>query len=157
MVKKAKSANVSGKPKHSLDANRANGKKKTTEGRSANTVNRLKMYKTRPKRNRRGKITSNEYQSKELPNTRIQPDRRWFGAFSFRIAYLISSDSCEIYFIGFICIFYIGNTRLVGQKELEFFREALRTKMSSNFNVILKARKLPMSLLTDNKKVKVFT
>jgi len=81
MVKKEKKANVSGKPKHSLDANRADGKKKTTETRSKSTVNRLKMYKTRPKRNAGGKILSNEYQSKELPNSRIAPDRRWFGEF----------------------------------------------------------------------------
>jgi len=81
MVKKEKKSNVSGKPKHSLDANRADGKKKTTETRSKSTVNRLKMYKTRPKRNAGGKILRNEYQSKELPNSRIAPDRRWFGEF----------------------------------------------------------------------------
>ncbi|CAH2036533.1 unnamed protein product [Thlaspi arvense] len=123
MGKPERKSNVSGKPKHSLDANRADGKKKTTEGRSSSDVRRLKMYKTRPKRSPGGKILWNEYQSKELPNTRIQPDRRWFG-----------------------------NTRVVDQKELEMFREELETKMSSNYNVILKERKLPMSLLTDNKK-----
>ncbi|CAN6928069.1 unnamed protein product [Brassica oleracea] len=123
MGKPERKANVSGKPKHSLDANRADGKKKTTEGRTSATVRRLKMYKTRPKRTPGGKILSNEYQSKELPDTRIQPDRRWFG-----------------------------NTRVVNQKELEYFREEMKTKMSSNYNVILKERKLPMSLLTDNKK-----
>lgn len=79
MGKPERKANVSGKPKHSLDANRADGKKKTTEGRTSATVRRLKMYKTRPKRTPGGKILSNEYQSKELPDTRIQPDRRWFG------------------------------------------------------------------------------
>lgn len=42
-------------------------------------------------------------------------------------------------------------------KELEYFREEFQAKTSSNYNVILKERKLPMSLLTDNKKVKVFT
>ncbi|CAF2055738.1 hypothetical protein Bca4012_098262 [Brassica carinata] len=123
MGKPERKANVSGKPKHSLDANRADGKKKTTEGRTSATVRRLKMYKTRAKRTPGGKILSNEYQSKELPDTRIQPDRRWFG-----------------------------NTRVVNQKELEYFREEMKTKMSSNYNVILKERKLPMSLLTDNKK-----
>lgn len=43
----------------------------------------------------------------------------------------------------------------MNQKELEYFREEMKTKMSSNYNVILKERKLPMSLLTDNKKVRV--
>lgn len=41
----------------------------------------------------------------------------------------------------------------MNQKELEFFREELQTRMSSNYNVILKERKLPMSLLNDHQKV----
>lgn len=117
---KEKNVNISGKPKHSLDANRTDGK---NGSRSAATVRRLKMYNTRPKRNRSGKILKNDFQSKELPNTRIQPDRRWFG-----------------------------NTRVVNQKELEFFREELQNRMSSSYNVILKEKKLPLSLLNDRQK-----
>ncbi|KAK9093347.1 hypothetical protein Syun_028258 [Stephania yunnanensis] len=76
--KKERMVNVSGKPKHSLDANRSNGKGGDSGGtRSAATVRRLKVYNTRPKRDRKGKILRNEYQSKDLPSTRIQPDRRW--------------------------------------------------------------------------------
>ncbi|WVY94928.1 hypothetical protein V8G54_034016 [Vigna mungo] len=119
--KKEKKVNVSGKPKHSLDVNRSNDTKK--ERRSAATVRRLKMYNTRPVRDTKGKVLSNEFQSKELPSTRIQPDRRWFG-----------------------------NTRVVNQKELEFFREELQSRMSSNYNVILKEKKLPLSLLNDHQK-----
>ncbi|TKY74070.1 Nuclear/nucleolar GTPase 2 [Spatholobus suberectus] len=119
MVKKK--VNVSGKLKHSLDVNRSNDAKK--ESRSAATVRRLKMYNTRPVRDRRGKVVSNEFQSKELPSTRIQPDCRWFG-----------------------------NTRVVNQKELEFFREELQNRMSSNYNVILREKKLPLSLLNDHQK-----
>lgn len=125
MVKKQtkeRKANVSGKPKHSLDTNRSNDVS-SKESRSAATVRRLKMYNTRPKRDRRGKILKHELQSKELPSTRIQPDRRWFG-----------------------------NTRVVDQKELEFFREELQNRLSSSYNVILKERKLPMSLLNDHQK-----
>ncbi|KAF2286014.1 hypothetical protein GH714_009693 [Hevea brasiliensis] len=81
------------------------------------------MYNTKPKRDSKGKILKYELQSKELPNTRIQPDRRWFG-----------------------------NTRVVNQKELEFFREELQNRMSSSYNVILKERKLPLSLLNDHQK-----
>ena len=77
VMKKERKVNVSGKPKHSLDVNRGNGDNK--EGRSAATVRRLKMYNTRPKRDRKGKILKHDLQSKELPSTRIQPDRRWFG------------------------------------------------------------------------------
>ncbi|KAG0466719.1 hypothetical protein HPP92_018299 [Vanilla planifolia] len=45
-----------------------------------------------------------------------------------------------------------GNTRVVNQKELEFFRKELQDRMSSNYNVILKERKLPLSLLNDHQK-----
>ncbi|KAJ0044883.1 hypothetical protein Pint_04487 [Pistacia integerrima] len=125
MVKtKEKKVNVSGKPKHSLDANRTDGK---TGSRSASTVRRLKMYNTRPKRDRKGKVLKHELQSKDLPNTRIQPDRRWFG-----------------------------NTRVVNQKELEFFREELQSRMSSSYNVILREKKLPFSLLNDHQKVEMY-
>ena len=41
-----------------------------------------------------------DFQSKELPSTRIQPDRRWFG-----------------------------NTRVIGQKQLEAFREEMGAKV----------------------------
>ncbi|KAM7492599.1 hypothetical protein LguiA_035520 [Lonicera macranthoides] len=120
--KKERSVNVSGKPKHSLDVNR-DGNASKGGGRTSATVRRLKMYNTRPKRNSKGHILSHDLQSKELPSTRIQPDRRWFG-----------------------------NTRVVGQKELEFFRDELGSRLSSNYNVILKERKLPMSLLHDHQK-----
>ncbi|KAL0353744.1 UNVERIFIED_CONTAM: Nuclear/nucleolar GTPase 2 [Sesamum angustifolium] len=121
--KKERSVNVSGKPKHSLDVNRDGGKTKSNNGRSAATVRRLKMYNTRPTRDSKGKILKHDLQSKELPSTRIMPDRRWFG-----------------------------NTRVVNQKELEFFREELQNRLSSNYNVLLKERKIPMSLLNDNQK-----
>uniref|UniRef100_A0A804LKD6 Nuclear/nucleolar GTPase 2 n=1 Tax=Zea mays TaxID=4577 RepID=A0A804LKD6_MAIZE len=126
--KKEKAVNVSGKPRHSNDVNRPNDKKGAGGGagggsRSAATVRRLKMYKTRPKRDRAGKVLRNDFQSKELPNTRIEPDRRWFG-----------------------------NTRVVGQPQLEMFREELQSRLSDNFSVILKERKLPLSLLQDHQK-----
>lgn len=81
------------------------------------------MYKTRPKRDRTGKITKHDLQSKDLPSTRIVPDRRWFG-----------------------------NTRVVNQKALEHFREDLQNKLECSYNVILKGRTLPLSLLTDHHK-----
>jgi nuclear GTP-binding protein len=120
--KTKKAAPVKGKPKHSLDEGRRDGKNGT---RTAATVRRLKMYKSRPVRNSKGHILSNEYQSKALPTTRIQPDRRWFG-----------------------------NTRVVGQKELETFREEMRERVSDAYTVILKDKKLPLALLNDNMKQK---
>ncbi|CAL0326567.1 unnamed protein product [Lupinus luteus] len=56
---------------------------------------------------------------------------------------------CLLTFYGAL---WIGNTRVVNQKELEFFREELQTRMSSNYNVILKQKKLPLSLLNDRRK-----
>lgn len=82
MVKKnERSVNVSGKPKHSLDVNRDAGNKNKSggTGRTAATVRRLKMYNTRPKRDSKGTILKYDLQSRDLPSTRIQPDRRWFG------------------------------------------------------------------------------
>lgn len=46
-----------------------------------------------------------------------------------------------------------GNTRVVGQPQLEMFREELQSQLSDNFSVILKERKLPLSLLQDHQKV----
>lgn len=48
---------------------------------------------------------------------------------------------------------FAGNTRTVNQKELEIFREELQSRLSNNYNVILKERKLPLSLLNDHAKV----
>lgn len=64
-----------------------------------------------------------ELQSKELPSTRIQPDRRWFG-----------------------------NTRVVGQKQLEQFRTEMATKVNDSYTVLLREKKLPLQLLEDPEK-----
>ncbi|BBH01817.1 GTP-binding family protein, partial [Prunus dulcis] len=124
MVKKTeRKVNISGKPKHSLDANRTDGKSKSKDARTGATVRRLKMYKTRPKRDSKGKVLRNDFQSKELPDTRIQPDRRWFG-----------------------------NTRVASQQQLDIFREEHSKTVASNYNVILKGKQLPLSLLNDHQK-----
>lgn len=79
-------------------------------------VRRLKMYNSgKAKRDRSGKVVAQELQSKELPSTRIVPDRRWFG-----------------------------NTRVIGQKQLESFREQMAGKADNPFMVLMKERKLPM-------------
>ncbi|KAK4576644.1 hypothetical protein RGQ29_027265 [Quercus rubra] len=120
--KKEKKVNVSGKPKHSLDANRSDGGKNGSK-RSAATVRRLKMYNTRPKRNSGGKILKHDLQSKELPDTRIQPNRQWFG-----------------------------NTRVVDQKKLEVCREEIQNHMSSGYHVIVNSKSVPWSLVNDHQK-----
>ncbi|KAG2442233.1 hypothetical protein HYH02_009717 [Chlamydomonas schloesseri] len=109
------------KPKHSLDVNRPSSGKGGM--RDAATVRRLKMYKQRPVRDKKGKLLYQELQGKELPVTRIQPDRRWFG-----------------------------NTRVIGQKQLEQFRTEMSTKVNDAYTVLLREKKLPLQLLEDPEK-----
>lgn len=78
------------------------------------------MYNSKAKRDRKGRIISQDFQSKDLPNTRIQPDRRWFG-----------------------------NTRVIGQKQLESFRSEMAGKVNDPYTVLLREKKLPLSLLED--------
>jgi hypothetical protein len=79
--KREKAPATPGKTKHSYDATKRDGKNPDKNLRTAATVRRLKMYKTRPIRDKNGKMVYQELQSKALPATRIQPDRRWFGKF----------------------------------------------------------------------------
>jgi nuclear GTP-binding protein len=69
------------------------------------------------------RATSQEYQSSDLPTTRIQPDRRWFG-----------------------------NTRVIGQKQLEQFRTEMSSKVNDAYTVLLREKKLPLQLLEDPEK-----
>eukprot|EP01138_Halocafeteria_seosinensis_P012531 gb/GECG01012804.1/.p1 GENE.gb/GECG01012804.1/~~gb/GECG01012804.1/.p1 ORF type:complete len:597 (+),score=114.66 gb/GECG01012804.1/:1-1791(+) len=107
-------------------------KKNDTSKRDKSTIQRLQMYrKGGPKRNRDGKILDGNFVGKERAGEkpisgatgRVQPDRRWFG-----------------------------NTRVVGQKELDVFRDEMNKKMSDPYSVVLKTKKLPMGLLTDSQK-----
>jgi len=78
------------------------------------------MYRTRAVRNKKGHILHEAFQGKELPSTRIQPDRRWFG-----------------------------NTRVVGARQLEAFHEEMATKVGDGYTVLLRQKKLPLQLLED--------
>ncbi|KAJ3202742.1 GTPase required for pre-60S ribosomal subunit nuclear export and maturation [Clydaea vesicula] len=78
-------------------------------------------------RNKEGVIVKEAiFQTKLKSGTvaRVQSDKRWFG-----------------------------NTRTIGQKELESFREAMSVKKDDAYTVLLRANKLPMSLLADHNKV----
>lgn len=81
------------------------------------------MYKRQPIRDKNGHVLKQELQSSDLPTTRIQPDRRWFG-----------------------------NTRVVGQKQLEQFRTEMSTKVNDAYTVLLREKKLPLQLLEDPEK-----
>jgi len=99
--------------------------KGSTHLRDKATIKRLSMYSQKPIRDKKGKILKHEFQSKDTShNTRIQPDRRWFG-----------------------------NTRTVNQKELEDFRNAMTETSNDTYSVVLRRGKVPMALLNDPKKL----
>jgi nuclear GTP-binding protein len=85
-------------------------------------VKKLNMYKEgKAQHNAKGEITkAASFQSTEIPNARIAPNRRWFG-----------------------------NTRVISQDALNHFREALGNKASDSYQVLLRRNKLPMSLLEE--------
>lgn len=79
-------------------------------------------------RNKEGKIVGGQFMMADRAGDtkineatgRIAPDRRWFG-----------------------------NTRVVGQTELDKFREEMSSKVADPYSVVLKRKKLPMGLLQD--------
>eukprot|EP00808_Paulinella_micropora_P001683 g38099.t1 len=85
-------------------------------------INRLKMYRTKPKRDKDGKVIHGFLMSTKPDEKvkRIEPDRRWFG-----------------------------NTRVVMQKGLEKFREEMGKVQNDPYTVVMQANKVPMGLLTD--------
>jgi len=102
------------------------GKNKGKNMRDRSTIKRLKMYNMKPHRNTKGQFVKGDLMSTrpDTPVVRVQPDRKWFG-----------------------------NTRIIGQKELDRFREEMKTKVHDPYTVILKRKQLPMGLLSDPKKV----
>ena len=94
------------------------------KNRTEATQKRLEMYRTRPKRDRTGRILYEAYQSRTTTpeQGRIQPDRRWFG-----------------------------NTHVVGQDQLARFREEMASAERNPYAVLLRSRKLPWALVNDNR------
>ena len=124
---KRKSKNASSNPLRPMDK-----KFGGLNARDSTTIRRLNMYRQRPIRNKKGVVVGGEYMMKNraggreitAETGRVQPDRRWFG-----------------------------NTRVIGQKELDAFREKMTTKAHDPYQVVLRSRKLPMGLLQDATKV----
>mmetsp|Transcript_17228 Transcript_17228/g.33566 ORF Transcript_17228/g.33566 Transcript_17228/m.33566 type:complete len:638 (+) Transcript_17228:60-1973(+) len=96
--------------------------KKRTDLRSKDTIKRLQMYKQKAVHDREGKFVTGPYMSRTADERikRVQPDRRWFG-----------------------------NTRVVGQRELETFREEMTNQINDPYTVVMRNSKLPMGLLSD--------
>jgi nuclear GTP-binding protein len=84
------------------------------------------MYNMKPQRNTKGKFIKGDLMNArpDTPVVRVQPDRKWFG-----------------------------NTRIIGQQEMDRFREEMKAKVHDPYTVILKRKHLPMGLLSDTTKV----
>eukprot|EP00128_Syssomonas_multiformis_P019042 Colp12_sorted_trinity150504_noHs@20060 len=126
-IKKGSSVSKSAGP---LNRDRENRKKLGGSiMRDRETVDRLKMYKSGGKiiRDKDGRVLKEApYQSKAVSGSvaRVQPDRRWFG-----------------------------NTHVIGQKQLEAFREVMAEKINDPYQVVIRQNKLPMSLIQDSTKI----
>ncbi|NXB68475.1 NOG2 protein, partial [Struthidea cinerea] len=87
------------------------------------TIRRLNMYRQKERRNKHGKVIKPlQYQSTVAPGTvaRVEPNIKWFG-----------------------------NTRVIKQSSLQKFQEEMETVMKDPYRVIMKQKKLPMSLFYD--------
>ncbi|KAM6371069.1 nucleolar GTP-binding protein 2 [Pluvialis apricaria] len=87
------------------------------------TIRRLNMYRQKERRNKHGKVIKPlQYQSTVAPGTvaRVEPNIKWFG-----------------------------NTRVIKQSSLQQFQEEMDTVMKDPYRVVMKQRKLPMSLFYD--------
>jgi len=107
--------------------------KNQKKGRNSDDANRISKNKDSNQRTRatvrrlkmyRDKAPTKEAITKQYhtptPSARIQPDKRWFG-----------------------------NTRVVGQQELQKFRAELGAKVKDPYSVLIKEKKLPLALLSD--------
>jgi len=88
------------------------------------TIRRLKMYNTKPTRDKKGRITGGQYMSRDVPDVvRIAPSSSYFE-----------------------------NAHTVGQKQLEEFRTEFNKTKNDPYNFVLKQSKVPWSLLSDPEK-----
>jgi len=125
---------INQKSKHSDNPNRIASKVKGNGGnlRDKGTINRLRMYRNgNPIRNKKGNVIGGTLmmgnRAGDVPIgeiARIAPDRRWFG-----------------------------NTHVIAQDELDRYREEMKIKSSDPYSVLLKRKKLPMSLLKESSQV----
>lgn len=96
----------------------------------ASAVRQRKMLKSgRPTRDAKGNIVKPGLFQSRLPSgtvARVAPNRKWFE-----------------------------NTRVIGQKQLESFKEAIGSKLNDPYSFVMRTKKLPMSLLTSSTKVRL--
>ncbi|KAM9256225.1 nucleolar GTP-binding protein 2 isoform 2-T2 [Cariama cristata] len=117
------------KGRSTINPSRASTNPDRVEGAGGNnmrdraTIRRLNMYRQKERRNKYGKVIKPlQYQSTVAPGTvaRVEPNIKWFG-----------------------------NTRVIKQSSLQKFQEEMETVMKDPYRVVMKQRKLPMSLFYD--------
>jgi len=92
--------------------------------RDRRTMKRLAMYNTKPIRDKKGKVLYEAFKSKDTSHqARIEPNRKWFGP-----------------------------VHTVTQTQLSTFREELKKQQSQPNTYLLKAARVPYSLLRDSTK-----
>uniref|UniRef100_A0A0N4ZU53 Nucleolar GTP-binding protein 2 n=1 Tax=Parastrongyloides trichosuri TaxID=131310 RepID=A0A0N4ZU53_PARTI len=95
--------------------------------RSRATIKRLLMYKnSKPVRDKNGKVLKAAPYQSRLPSgtmARVEPHRKWFG-----------------------------NTKVIGQEQLQTFQANMGKVIKDPFQVVLKQTKLPISLLQEKSK-----
>ncbi|KAJ3370376.1 GTPase required for pre-60S ribosomal subunit nuclear export and maturation [Allomyces arbusculus] len=121
---------------HKKEANRTS----SVKGKVTKTITKMKgenFYRDQTKlkylnmlkggravRDEHGEIVkAAQFQSREAGPARVEPNRKWFG-----------------------------NTRVIGQKQLELFREEMAKRVNDPYQVLLRQNKLPLSLLKDSTK-----
>uniref|UniRef100_A0A8C4ULH8 Nucleolar GTP-binding protein 2 n=1 Tax=Falco tinnunculus TaxID=100819 RepID=A0A8C4ULH8_FALTI len=117
------------KGRSTINPSRASTNPDRVEGAGGNnmrdraTIRRLNMYRQKERRNKYGKVIKPlQYQSTVAPGTvaRVEPNIKWFG-----------------------------NTRVIKQSSLQKFQEEMETVMKDPYRVVMKQKKLPMSLFYD--------
>ena len=120
---KVQTKGLKGSSTHVATPGRGNAKGGHSNLRSNATRKRLKMYKEKLKYDKTGnRIVDGAYASSKVPDkmARVQPDRRWFG-----------------------------NTRVIGQEEMDKFRDELGVAVHDPYTVLLREKKIPMGLLRE--------
>jgi len=125
-----KRTNASSNPHRIAPSKESGNRKKGTTLRDKSTIKRINMYSSgAPIRDKRGKIVhGGAYHDKGQVGGRditrqtgtTAPNRKWFG-----------------------------NTRVVGQAQLDKFREEITKQVHDPYQVILRQSKVPMGLISD--------
>ena len=125
-----KRSNASTNPHRRAPSKASGNRKKGTNLRDKSTINRINMYRGGTKiRDKKGKVIHggayadrHQVGGKDIDHSvgRTKPNRKWFG-----------------------------NTRVIGQAQLDKFREEITAQVHDPYQVILRQSKVPMGLISD--------